>query len=449
MDSSLRIVVTGLIAQHPFLGGISWHYLQYLLGLGRLGHDVYYFEDSGQWPYNFDGGASGNDWVSYDCSENVDYLNSLMRRFGLGNRWSYRFPIRNQWYGLSDSKRWDVVNRADLLLNVSGSLEFPDHYRQVGRLVYIDTDPVFTQVKLARGEQDFGRRVDAHDVHFTYGECLSNSVPRTGHNWRPTRQPIVLSEWNPSNSTRDIFTTVMSWTSYKPLTYADKIYGQKDVEFYRFLDLPMKVRPITLEIALTNIEHVNWRTEIMNIPPAVVELMQQQNQWSSRELLAHAGWNVVDARSTCGDLDSYRSYIQCSKAEWSVAKNGYVQGRSGWFSERSACYLASGRPVVVQDTGFPAVLPVGEGIFAFKTIEDASAAIEKIEANYASEAKAAREIAEEYFDSEKVLTRLIEEALISDGMASNSLTVRPEKERKADHTGKIAREYSVDGKQIR
>jgi glycosyltransferase involved in cell wall biosynthesis len=211
----------------------------------------------------------------------------------------------------------------------------------------------------------------------------------------------------------------------------------------------MKVRPITLEIALTNIEHVNWRTEIMNIPPAVVELMQQQNQWSSRELLAHTGWNVVDARSTCGDLDSYRTYIQCSKAEWSVAKNGYVQGRSGWFSERSACYLASGRPVVVQDTGFPAVLPVGEGIFAFKTIEDASAAIEKIEANYASEAKAAREIAEEYFDSEKVLTRLIEEALISDGMASNSLTVRSEKERKADHTGKIAREYTVDGKQIR
>ena len=132
-----------------------------------------------------------------------------------------------------------------------------------------------------------------------------------------------------------------------------------------------------------------------------------------------------------------------------MAKNGYVQGRSGWFSERSACYLASGRPVVVQDTGFPAVLPVGEGIFAFKTIEDASAAIEKIEANYASEAKAARAIAEEYFDSEKVLTRLIEEALISDGIASNSLAVRSEKERKADHTGKIAREYIVDGKQIR
>ncbi len=418
MDSSLRIVVTGLIAQHPSLGGISWHYLQYLLGLRRLGHDIYYFEDSGQWPYNFDGGASGNDWVSYDCSENVAYLNSLMRRFGLENRWSYRFPIRNQWYGLSDSERRDVVNRADMLLNVSGSLEFPDHYRQVGRLVYIDTDPVFTQVKLARGEQDFRNRVDAHDVHFSYGECLSASVPRTGHNWQPTRQPIVLSEWRTSTAPRNGFTTVMSWTSYKPLTYADKTYGQKDVEFYRFLNLPMTVRPIRLELALSNIEHVNWRTEIENMPPIVSELMQGQPEWSSRELLVHAGWSVVDATETCRDLDSYRNYIQSSKAEWSVAKNGYVQGQSGWFSERSACYLASGRPVVVQDTGFPAVLPEGDGIFAFKTIEEATAAIEKIEANYAREAKVARAIAEEYFDSEKVLTRLVEEALISDGMTA-------------------------------
>src|SRR5205823_5031308 len=161
------------------------------------------------------------------------------------------------------------------------------------------------------------------------------------------------------------FTTVMSWTSYKPLTYADKIYGQKDVEFYRFLDLPMKVRPTSFEVALSNVEHVNWRTEIMNIPQAVVELMQQQKEWSSRELLVHTGWNVVDAKTSCGDFDSYRNYIQRSKAEWSVAKNGYVQGRSGWFSERSACYLAAGRPVVVQDTGFSKILPVGHGIFAF------------------------------------------------------------------------------------
>jgi hypothetical protein len=421
-DSSLRIVVTGLIAQHPLLGGISWHYLQYVLGLRRLGHEVYYFEDSGQWPYNFDGGATGNDWTSYDCSENVTYLNSLMRRFGLENRWAYRFPIGDQWYGLSDNKRTEILKRADILLNVSGSLEFPDNYRQVRRLVYIDTDPVFTQVKLARGEQDFCNRVDAHDVHFSYGECLSASIPRTGHNWQPTRQPIVLSEWHPSNTPRNGFTTVMSWTSYKPLAYADKTYGQKDLEFYRFLDLPRKVNPVKLELSLSNIEHVNWRTRTDNMPPEVLELMKGKSEWNARDLLTRAGWNVVDATETCRDLDSYRNYIHSSKAEWSVAKNGYVQGQPGWFSERSACYLASGRPVVVQDTGFPAVLPVGEGILAFKTLEEAIGSIEEVEANYARQAKAARAIAEEYFNSEKVLTRLIEEALASDEMVRCSRT---------------------------
>jgi glycosyltransferase involved in cell wall biosynthesis len=414
MASSLRIVVTGLIAQHPFLGGISWHYLQYLLGLRRLGHDVYYFEDSGQWPYNFDGGASGNDWISYDCSENVAYLHWLMTRFGLESRWSYRFPIRNQWYGLPDSERRDVVNRADMLLNVSGSLEFPDHYWRIGRLVYIDTDPIFTQVKLARGEVDFRRRVDAHDVHFSYGERLTDVVPETGHNWRPTRQPIVLSEWNPTHPPRNAFTTVMSWTSYKPLTYGGKTYGQKDLEFYRFLDLPKKVKPVTLELSLSNVEHVNWRTQTENLPPEVLELIKEQSEWGSRDLLLRAGWNVVDAKMTCGGLDSYRNYIRRSKAEWSVAKNGYVQAQPGWFSERSACYLAAGRPVVVQDTGFSKVLPAGSGILAFNTVAEAAAAVEKVAASYTRESKAARSIAEEYFASEKVLTRLIEEAFAAD-----------------------------------
>jgi glycosyltransferase involved in cell wall biosynthesis len=431
-DSSLRIVVTGLIAQHPSLGGISWHYLQYVLGLTRLGHEVYYFEDSGQWPYNFDGGASGSDWISYDCGENVTYLNSLMRRCGLENRWAYRFPIGNQWYGLSDNERTEIFKRADILLNVSGSLEFPDNYRQIGRLVYIDTDPVFTQVKLARGERDFGRRVDAHDVHFSYGEYLSNSVPRTGHIWQPTRQPIVLSEWHTSNPPRNGFTTVMSWTSYKPLAYADKTYGQKDLEFYRFLELPRKVKPVKLELSLSNIEHVNWRTQSENMPPEVLELKKGQSEWGSRDLLTRAGWNVVDAKMTCGDLDSYRNYIQCSKAEWSVAKSGYVQGGGcGWFSERSACYLASSRPVVVQDTGFSKVLPVGNGLFAFNTIEEAAAAIETIEANYTREAEAARAIAEEYFASDRVLTQLVEEVFTNDrvrigrpqGCSKNNLTV--------------------------
>ena len=174
------------------------------------------------------------------------------------------------------------------------------------------------------------------------------------------------------------------------------------------------MQPVKLELSLSNIEHVNWRTQTDNIPAEVIELMNGQSAWSSSDLLARAGWHVVDAKMTCGDLDSYRNYIQCSKAEWSVAKGGYVQGGCGWFSERSACYLASGRPVVVQDTGFSKVLPVGNGLFAFNSIEQAAAAIETVEANYTREAEAARAIAEEYFASDRVLTQLVEEVFTDD-----------------------------------
>jgi hypothetical protein len=243
MQHPLRIIVTGLIAQHPLLGGITWHYLQYILGLVHLGHDVYYFEDSGEFPYNLNGGSSGNDWVAHDCTYNVDYLAKVMYRAGLENRWAYRFPLKQQWFGLSDKQRMVIIQSTDLLINVSGTLERPEDYRRIPRLLYVDTDPVVTQIKLALDAEDFRRRVDAHDVHFSFGECLSEVVPATGHRWRPTRQPILLSEWRPSMSHSDVFTTVMNWTSYKPLKYRGRMYGQKDVEFTRFLDLPRQGSP--------------------------------------------------------------------------------------------------------------------------------------------------------------------------------------------------------------
>jgi hypothetical protein len=383
MLSKLRIIVTGLIAQYP-LGGVTWDYFQYVLGLAQLGHEVFYLEDTGQWPYNpVEGG------VAKDCTFNVECLAGLMSRFGLAERWAYRFPWQSQWYGLSDAKRQAVIRSADLLINISGTLERPEDYRQVRRLAYIDSDPVFTQVKLARGQIDFRNWIDIHDIQFSFGECLSSAVPETGHRWRPTRQPIVLSEWRSETPYRDVFTTVMNWTSYKPVVYGNQSYGQKDVEFARFRELPGLVAPTQLEIAVN----------------------AGKTRRTPRHLLAHRGWHVVDPAQVCPDLDTYRHYIESSKAEWSVAKNGYVLGQPGWFSCRSACYLAAGRPVAVQDTGFSAVLPVGEGLFAFTTVEEAVAAIKEIEANYARHARAARALAVEYFDAAKVLTRLIDEAL--------------------------------------
>lgn len=388
MNSRLCIVVSGLIAQYP-LGGVTWDYLQYVLGLARLGHDVYYLEDTGLWPYNPEEGG-----VSKGCAFNVGYLAKVMKQFGLENKWAYRFPWESQWFGLEKAKREALIESADLLINVSCSLAHPWEYRKIHRLVYVDTDPVFTQVKLAKGQADFRKLVDAHDVHFSYGECLSETGPATGHQWRPIRKPILISEWRPSTPHRDVFTTVMNWTSFKDLTYMGQSYGQKDVEFNRFRELPRLVAPTVLEIAV----NPSGKTRR---PP-----------W---DLLAHKGWRLVNPAEVCPDLEGYRHYIESSMAEWTVAKNGYVVGQSGWFSGRSACYLAAGRPVVVQDTGFTTVLRVGEGILPFQTVEEAAAGIHEVRGNYARHAEAARAIAEEYFDSDKVLSKLIEGSMNSNG----------------------------------
>jgi hypothetical protein len=415
MLSSCRIIVTGLITQHPLMGGITWHHLQYLLGLKALGHDVYYFEDSGEFPYNLDGGPSGSDWIARDCTDNVAYLAQIMDRFGFENRWAYHFPLRSEWFGLSEIQRKTILDSADLLINVSGSLEHPKRYRRIPHLVYIDTDPVITQIKIASGKPEFRERVEAHDTHFTFGESLSERVPETKYRWRPTRQPIVLSEWRPNTPRRKSFTTVMNWTSYEPLVYSGRTYGQKDIEFRRFLELPARVSPTALELAISRVQYLKWQAAESDLPGDPGESERTQTNRPPAGPVTYAGWRVVDAIEVCGNLDSYRRYIESSKAEWSVAKNAYVIGQPGWFSERSACYLAAGRPVVVQDTGFAGALPVGEGILSFRDLSEAAAAIREVEADYSRHADAARATAETSFDSDKVLSHLIDRAMSDRG----------------------------------
>jgi len=406
VNSQLRIVVTGLIAQHPRLGGVAWDYLQYPVGLARLGHDVYYLEDSGEFPY-FDGGGDDRDsWIAHDPSANVEQLAQTMARFDLADRWMYRFPTEPRWYGLSQRRRRDVLETADLLINVSGTLERPAEYRAIPRLVYIDSDPVFTQVKLAlpRGQAAFRKRVALHDVLFSFGERIASTEYADGRDWRPTRQPILLSEWQPQEPTRDVFTTVMSWTSYRPLRYRGQLYGQKDVELLRFLDLPTAVAPSRLEVALGGAHHADWETGPTRTSGAR----------TPAQVLRAARWEVADAASVAGGLDRYRRYVCSSKGELSVAKHGYVVGRAGWFSCRSACYLAAGRPAIVEETGFSGVLPAGEGIVAFATPDEAADAVREVTGRYARHACAARELAVEYFDSDRVLTKLVEEAMTAD-----------------------------------
>jgi len=379
----LRIVVSGLIGQYP-LGGVTWDYLQYVLGLARLGHDVYYLEETGGWPYNPRQGG-----LAPTCDFNIEYVAGVMERFGLEDRWALSVPRPPYWFGLPDMERCQVVRSADLLINVSGSLGYPERYRDARRMAYIDSDPVFTQLKLAKWQDRFHDIMNLHDVHFSFGERFSDRIPPTAYDWRPTRQPIVLSEWRHAAPRRDVLTTVMNWTSYKPIEYQGRTYGQKDVEFRRFLDLPRLVGSAVLEIAVAP-----GKTR----PPP-------------RSLLAEKGWHVVDPQQVCPDLDGYRRYIQGSMAEWSVAKNGYVQGRPGWFSCRSACYLAAGRPVIVQDTGLAGLFPVGEGILTFDGPQEAARAIRDVQQRYGVHAEAAAAIAEDHFDSDKVLTALIETAM--------------------------------------
>jgi hypothetical protein len=273
-------------------------------------------------------------------------------------------------------------------------------------MAYVDSDPVFTQIKLASEDPVFRQRLDAHDVHFTFGERAPSPLFETGHQWRPTRQPILLDAWRPSPRQADVFTTVMSWTSYAPLVHAGRTYGQKDMEFERFLGLPARVCPLRLEVAVGGLQHKEWEIA----PAAPSHEAPAAGGALAADVLRRYGWSVIDPLQRCRDLDTYRDYIRSSMGEWSVAKNGYVQGRSGWFSCRSACYLASGRPVVVQNTGFDEILPVGRGIIPFSSLDEAADALREVAANYECHAKAARDVAAGWFDSDHVLNRLLESA---------------------------------------
>ena len=395
MNSQLRIIVTGLIAQYP-LGGVTWDYLQYVLGLARMGHDVYYLEDTGFWPYNPVSGGLSED----GCDFNVSYLSNIMNQYGLQDRWMYRLDSTDSWYGLNETKRRSLFNTADVLINVSGCLAEPANYRTVKRMIYIDSDPVFTQVKLKSGFDSFRKQIDHHDVLFTFAENPHHKIPDTGDIWHTTRQPVVLSEWEPAATHRDVFTTIMNWTSYQSLEYNGENYGQKDVEFEHFIALPDSLPSGTLEIAVN----------------------EGKTDHTPYERLRERGWNLVSPNEVCGDLESYRDYIQHSLAEWSVAKNGYVKGESGWFSCRSACYLASARPVVVQDTGFSSLIEGNTGVVAFSTPEEALTGIESVRSDYQKHCDAARAIAEARFDSAHVLQQLLETACNNTEIEPHNLT---------------------------
>jgi hypothetical protein len=384
-SSRLRIVLLGYIVRGP-LGGMSWHHLHYALGLAGLGHDVYFVEESGDSP-----------WCCYDPSRNVTdadptyglaYARHTFERLGFGARWAYYDAHTSRWLGPCADSILAVCASADLLLNVSGVNALRPWLQEIPARAFIDTDPAFTQIRHLTEPQ--ARDAAAlHTVFFTFGANAGLEgcrLPEDGFPWQPTRQPIFLDAWPATpGPAGGRFTTVMQWDSYPAREHQGVVHGMKSESFGAYVDLPERAGPI-FELAVGG-----------SATPA--------------DALRRHGWALRDPMEISRDPWSYQRYVRGSKAEWSVAKHGYVISRSGWFSERSAAYLASGRPVLLQETGFSRWLPTGSGVFAFASPEQALDGIEAITARYAFHCTSARAVAEEYFDSRLVLRRLIESAM--------------------------------------
>ena len=384
----MRIVVMGYIVRGP-LGGIAWHYLQYAIGLARLGHDVYFVEDSDDYASCYD---PARNVVDTDPTYGLRFTAEAFECVGLRDRWAYYDAHRTQWLGPAADRIASVCETADLLIDVSLVNPLRDWMLDIPVRAAIDTDPAFTQIRHLTDAQARARAA-RHTVFFSFGENIATGnagIPDDGFPWQPTRQPVVLDMWPVTTGGGPVdgrFTSVMLWNSYAAEHYNGQRYGLKSESFEPYLDLPRRSRSgQAFELALGGRNH-------------------------PKALLEEHGWRIVDPREPTRDPWTYQRYIQQSKAEFSVAKHGYVAARTGWFSERSVAYLASGRPVVVQDTGFSTWLRTDGGVLPFTTPDEAIDAIEDVNARYAFHCKQARLVAEAFFDAGRVLTDLLERAM--------------------------------------
>ena len=379
------VLIASVIATKARNGGNARAILNWVEGFQKLGLRTYYVEQIAAETCTTEEGTP----AAFEQSENLAYFQQVMAAAGLTSRSSLICDEGSETCGMDLQELMDVAEDADLLLNITGHLTFEPLMRRLRRKAYLDLDPGYTQFWHALGNG--GARLDGHDFYFTIGENIGTAdcnVPTGGIPWRHTRQPVVLPDRNrtdPGWSGR--FTTVASWRGpYGPAEYGGVMFGLKAHQFRKFIELPRRV-PGTFEIAL-------------DIHPADAPDL---------EALRQNGWRVVDPRQVVPDPDAFEAYIGGSDAEWSVAQGVYVGTNSGWFSDRTARYLAAGKPAVVQDTGFSRVLPVGEGLIAFRTLEEAVEGVRAIERDPRAHAEASRALAEAFFDSDHVLGRLLDE----------------------------------------
>ena len=377
------IVVLGAMTRYP-VAGIVWLTMQYVLGFRRLGYDCYYVECHGSTPRAFvrdeDDGAPGA----------AAFLARLMARFDLSDRWAFHATHTDRrCYGLSNEQLSRLYASAALIVNLHGATVPQPEHSATGRLIYVGTDPVLLEVQLHAGSPHAVALLEPHVAFFTWALNQGNRDCRLPapeqFRFLPTRQPLLLDLWSADRDPpASRFTTIAGWRQlWREITLDGEVYHwSKHFEFLKVLDLPSRCCA-QFELALTAYDA------------------------SDRDLLESHGWSVVDADALSSDLNGYREYIRGSWGEFTVAKDQNVRLRTGWFSDRSAAYLAAGHPVVTQDTGFGAALPTGEGLFAFSTVEDASAAVSAIAADYERHSAAARAIASDYFDHTVVLPQLL------------------------------------------
>lgn len=374
------------------LGGHAWQHLQYAIGLRQLGHDVYFLEDSDDFESCYDPTTHE---MTRDPSFGLEFARSIFKHVGMPERWAYYDAHTAMWLGPSAPDVDELCRTADVCLNVSGVNPLRDWMLQVPLRVLVDTDPVFTQVRNLTDPAAL-QSAQGHNAFFTFAENIGTGdcgVPSDGLTWQPTRQPIVVEAWPVVPAPRDaIFSTMMQWESYPTVRHEGRTYGMKSLSFEPYFELPSKV-VARLELAIGSAS-------------------------APRDRLAQAGWIVRDPYELSRDPWIYQGFIQGSKAEFTVAKHGYVSTASGWFSDRSAEYLASGRPVVTQETGFSRWLEADCGVLAFRSPDEARDAIERVCADYKRHSRAAREIAESFFESRRVLTSLLERAASTTGGAS-------------------------------
>lgn len=380
-----KIVLLHFAGQMP-MAGIAWQALHYLIALDRLGYEAWYVEDNGANPYD-----PRRDSVVTTPDYGLACLRAALESHGFGQRWAYWDAARDRYYGHGSERVRALFREADAIINLCGATHLREEHLACPVRIFVDTDPGYHQIRYAKGDPAVRDYFDAHTHFFTYGANLGRpacNLPLSGKAWRPTRPPVDLASWPAGPGEPSCFTTIASWdNSGKDIEFEGSTYlWSKHTNFLKFLDLPQHRPQVCFRLAIA--------------PPSAA---------ITAEVEAH-GWRLTDPRPISAALTPYREFITRSRGEFTVAKDIYVRPGTGWFSDRSVCYLAAGRPVVTMRTGLDGLVPLGEGLFDFATHDEALTAIDAIAGDYRRHSQAARALAEAHFAGERVVGAMLEEA---------------------------------------